>query len=194
MYADLPVCFVRFAAVLIQLLLRHHLDAEIIGAADIGLRKPGGAFGDRTIGNHFHSADADPLVAEAGANAGGKHPIDFSIMNQAVDARRKFTGLMGILVAAEIIVHPPSVVRGSDAGARHHLGDELYGFAVVIAAVSVANSFVENLRRSLADPPVELSGFWIAVEAPTRRVRRTFADAGSAVSERVDVSSVSAAM
>src|SRR4029453_6482474 len=101
---------------------------------------------------------------------------------------------MRILVAAEIIVHAPRVMCGSDAGARHHFGDQLYGFAIVPTAVRCRNSFVENFRRSFADPPIKFSRFWVAVETPTRRVSCVFGYAGSAVRKRVDVSSVSAAV
>jgi hypothetical protein len=85
-------------------------------------------------------------------------------------------------------------VSGSDAGARHHFADEFYTFAVVVAAVSGADGFIENAGRPLADSSVEFSAFWIAIEPATRRVTRTFAYAGSTVSERVDVSSMSATM
>jgi hypothetical protein len=44
------------------------------------------AFGDGTVGDHFDPADANPFIAKATANAGRKHPINFAVVNQAVDA------------------------------------------------------------------------------------------------------------
>src|SRR5438067_4273232 len=96
---------------------------------------------------------------------------------------------MRILVAAQIIVHSPSVMCRGDAGARHHFANEFYAFAVIGPAVIGSDSFVENLACTFADPAIELSGFWIAIEPPTYRVRCVFAHVGSLVSERVDVSS-----
>src|SRR4029453_5130431 len=99
-----------------------------------------------------------------------------------------------ILVSAEIIVYSPGVVRGSNAGARHHLANEFYGFAIVVAAVNGGDSFVENFGGPLADTAIEFSGFWVAIEAPAWRVRRAFGYAGSAVCEGIGVSSVTPAM
>src|SRR3954453_13310902 len=105
-----------------------------------------------------------------------------------------FPGVMRILVAAEILVHSPSVVCGGDADARHHFANEFYAFAVIGPAVIGSDSFVKNLACTFADPAIELCGFWVAIEPPTCRIRCVFADVGSLVPERVNVSSVSAAM
>ena len=49
------------------------IDAEVVRPPDVGLRKPRGALGDRAVASRLHAADADPVVAEAGAHAGGDH-------------------------------------------------------------------------------------------------------------------------
>src|SRR5437762_13111821 len=85
---------------------------------------------------------------------------------------------MRILVAAQIIVHSPSVMCRGDAGARHHFANEFYAFAVIGPAVIGSDSFVENLACTFAAPAIALSGFWIAIEPPTYRVRCVFAHVG----------------
>ena len=91
-------------------------------------------------------------------------------------------------------MHSPRVMCGGDAGARHHFANKFYAFTVIGPAVTGSDNFVENFACTFADSAVELSGFWIAVEPPTWRIRCVFAHFGSLVPKRVDVSSVSAAM
>ena len=101
---------------------------------------------------------------------------------------------MRVVVSAKKIVHPPRVMCGRDAGARHHFADKLHGFAVVGTAVSRADSLVENLACAFADSPIELSGFRIAIEAPPSRYGCVFAYASSTAGERIDITGVPTSM
>lgn len=76
--ADLPAGVVGFAGSAKEFRFGGDENAEVAGAARVGLGKASGALGNGTVAGHLHGADADPFIAETGADAGGDHLIDVS--------------------------------------------------------------------------------------------------------------------
>jgi hypothetical protein len=80
--------------------------------------------------------------------------IDLLVADEAVNAHGKIARDVRILVGAQIVVRPICIVRGGDAGTRHHPGDQLYAFSVIFATIAHRNHLAENVSRTLAHAAV----------------------------------------
>ncbi len=102
--ADLPSGAVRLLEDRPEHLGAVHHDAVVVRTADVGFGEARGALGDGAIRHALHGADLHPLVAEAGADAGGHHLVEVGREHVAVDARAELPRVTRILVGAEALV------------------------------------------------------------------------------------------
>ena len=121
--AHLESCFVGFQHPMFSFFGVHDGEAVVAAAADVGLVQVGGAGGDGAVGDHFDSADAETVVAEAGADSGVSEGGEVVAVHEQVDAEGELAGVFGLLVDAEVVDGDHRVVDGGEARLGEHAAD-----------------------------------------------------------------------
>src|SRR5215469_12480693 len=152
------------AAVGVEFVFGHDQDAVVVLAPFVGNRDAGGAFGDGAVADELHGADADPVVAETGADAGADHGIDVGIADKAVGAIEKFAGIAGILVGDEVGGIAVGFVSGGDARFGEHFGDKFHAFAMIVTGELVGNDFFDQLVGAFGGAAGEFAGGGIVID------------------------------
>ena len=192
--ADLPAGQMRFVAVRVQLFLRHHQNAVVIGTAFIGNRKPRSALRNRAVANQLHGAHTDPLVAEPRADARLDHRIDVAVIDETVGAIQQVAGIPGVLISTKIIGSALRFMSGGDSGFGKHFGNEFDALTKVVAVEMGWNHFLKKCVRALGDAAARFSRCPVAIDLSAGRVGGFFVDAGLSKRQGIRIGGVAAAM
>ena len=171
--ADLPSGLVRFARVRVQLLFAVHQNAVIVRPSHVRLGKPRRALGDGSVAHQLDGAHAEPLIAEPGANARGRHPIEKLVLQETIDAKRELARLARVLIGQQVFGSAFGVVHRGHAGAHHHLRDQLDALAHFVARELRREQLPERLGGVLAQASGEASAGRVAIEFAARRDRQS---------------------
>ncbi len=174
--ADLPSGEMRFAAIGIKLVLGHHENPVVVGAAFIRDRKARGAFRDRAVADQLHGADTNPLVAEACADPGLDHRIDKPVVDEAVGAKEQIAGIAGVLISAKIRGIALGFSRGGDSGPGEHFGDELHPLAMIVAREIAREGFLKERLSAFGNAAAQFSRDRVVIDLPARRIRGLIVD------------------
>ena len=157
MDADLKVVAVGVLHDLVDLLLGHREDAEVVRAPDVGRAHGHGAAGGGPVGVVLDAAHAHPLVAEPAMDAGRFQPGRHQTQAVHGDPAAQLARPVGILVGDGVVGAAAGIVERREAGRGGEFGDELHPRLALLAGGAGGEEPLEEVVGVLGQEPVQLA-------------------------------------
>src|SRR5215472_7176857 len=101
-------------------------------------------------------------------------------VDEAVGSMEQVAGFSRILIRAKVHGRTLRFGRGSDSRARHHLGNQLHAFAVIVAREILRDGFFEKSVGAFRYATRQLSCGWVAIDFASRRIGSLLVNTGLA--------------
>ncbi len=189
--ADLETGPVHRHHLFFYLVLLHGQDAVVALGALVGLGQVSGPGGDGAVGHHLDSADAEPVVPQAGLDAGVPKGGKLGVPHQGVYPETQLAGRLPVLIGLKFLRRHPGVVDAGQANPVQHAADGPQPFAAHIFVLWRNEAKAHRVDGALEDHAVQPARVRVPAQPSSRRVGGLVVEPGRLQARGVHVVDVS---